>query len=133
MSKSTVTHRNVKSTHRFMQQSDSGAMIYDRDIDLNDQSECTTLRTEIYTSEDEYEMVNYYAFLSDYKKEIKVVGETKKEEETIQEKAPQQIFKEGTFVKCKKPTMFIGDSNSLTSESSEPLMHASNIAPVNSS
>jgi hypothetical protein len=83
MSKSTVTHRNVKSTHRFMQQSDSGAMIYDRDIDLNDQSECTTLRTEIYTSEDEYEMVNYYAFLSDYKKEIKVVGETKKEEETI--------------------------------------------------
>ena len=80
MSKSTVTQRNIKSTHRFLQASDSGAMINDRDIDLNDQSECTTLRTEIYTSEDEYEMVNYYAFLSDYKKEIKVNGVKKSAE-----------------------------------------------------
>lgn len=40
------------------------------EIDLVGQSFGTTLRTEIYSSEDEYEMVNYYAFLSDYKKEL---------------------------------------------------------------
>ena len=63
-------------------------MLEDRDIDLNDQSECTTLRTEIYTSEDEYEMVNYYAFLSDYKKEIKVFDGKKKSEDKKKEKPP---------------------------------------------
>ena len=31
----------------------------------------TTLRTEIYTSEDEEEMINYHAVISDYKKSFK--------------------------------------------------------------
>jgi len=37
----------------------------------------TTLRTEIYTSEDEEEMMNYYTYLSTYKKEV--IAEDKKE------------------------------------------------------
>jgi hypothetical protein len=35
---------------------------------MKDQSSQTTLRTEIYTSEDEEEMINYYTYLSAYKK-----------------------------------------------------------------
>jgi len=38
--------------------------------DLRDQSYQTTFRTEIYTSEEEGEAVNYYAFISNYKKEV---------------------------------------------------------------
>ena len=37
--------------------------------DLNDQSYQTTFRTEIYTSEEDGEADNYYAFISNYKKE----------------------------------------------------------------
>lgn len=39
-------------------------------MDLNDQSHQTTLRTEIYTSEDEGEMMKYYIYLSTFKKPI---------------------------------------------------------------
>lgn len=42
------------------------------------------MRTEIYSSEDEYEMVNYYAFLSDYKKEIYETGGPFEEQEEQQ-------------------------------------------------
>ena len=38
--------------------------------DLKDQSYYTTFRTEIYTSLDEEEFENYYAFISNYKKDI---------------------------------------------------------------
>jgi hypothetical protein len=38
--------------------------------DLRDQSYQTTFRTELYTSEEEGEAVNYYAFISNYKKEV---------------------------------------------------------------
>lgn len=40
-------------------------------MDIEDQSLGTTLRTEIYTSEDEEEMINYHAVISDYKKSFK--------------------------------------------------------------
>ena len=39
---------------------------FEKDIEV-DQSIGTTFRTEIYTSESEMEMVNYYANISDYK------------------------------------------------------------------
>ena len=37
--------------------------------DLNDQSYQTSLRTEIYTSEDEHEINHYYSYLPTLKKE----------------------------------------------------------------
>ena len=57
----------MKSTTRF-QIADSEGNRNDYQDDMVDQSSQTTLRTEIYTSEDEEEMMNYYTYLSTYKK-----------------------------------------------------------------
>lgn len=51
-----------QSTRRFVEEPASA--------DFQDQSHQTTLRTEIYTSEDEGEMMNYYTYLSTFKKPI---------------------------------------------------------------
>lgn len=54
----------VQSTQRF-----GGSVGADTiSVDHADQSYATTLRTEIYTSEEEMEMVNYYAHISNYRK-----------------------------------------------------------------
>ena len=45
--------------------------------DQEEYSSQTTLRTEIYTSEDEEEMMNYYTYISTYKKEA--IPEEKKD------------------------------------------------------
>lgn len=56
----------VKSTRRFARSIGISTM----SKDLRDQSYQTTFRTEIYTSEEEGDAVNYYAFISNYKKEV---------------------------------------------------------------
>ena len=81
--------RAAQSTTRFVERPEAG--------DFDDQSEQTTLRTEIYTSEDEEEMMQYYSYLSTYKKQ------NLDEQKTVQKMKTMRSARSNDDAKSKSP------------------------------
>ena len=84
-----------------------------------DQSSQTTLRTEIYTSEDEEEMMDYYAYLSAYKKpqpglEHAKTLKNKKSAEKEKEKEKEQSDQEEVEEKPNEEDVGGGESPQLS-------------------
>ena len=104
------TRNLIQSTRRFGGSIGAETMSVDR----ADQSYATTLRTEIYTSEDEVEPVNYYAHISNYrKKDVKRADAT-----TDALAVPAAARRDGTrssrpgsLLKMKQTTFFGGSSD----------------------